>query len=404
MKVHYLQHVPYEGIGSIAEWARTRGHELSGSLLWTRPEEATGTDHSAPSFADFPSPDSLDLLVVMGGPMNVYEDAEYPWLPAEKELIRACIARGKAVLGICLGAQLIAAAMGGEVTRAPYEEIGWYPVDLTEEGRRLAVFAHLPARFTTLQWHGDTFTIPDGAVHAASSEAVPNQVFTLDDGRVVGLQFHLEETRQSLSELVGAAGDYLPAGRPWVAPPESLLAPRCPVRSLPGATLRTAGQDGHAASQGGAHTVIKRIDTENHFASEAWVDALRKNSGYPRLVAESSGQSTLHPAPGTHLTYRVLDRLLDLDEGRIALLDEAGLDIAVLSLAAPGTEPFEPIAGDQDRPGDQRRFGDRHRPAPGPLSGLCDSRPQRRRRRGGGAREVRQGARLSRLEHALELR
>ena len=91
--------------------------------------------------------------------------------------------------------------------------------------------------------------------------------------------------------------------------------------------------------------MIKRIDTENHFASQAWVDALRKNAGYPRLTDDPEGGYVMHPAPGSNLRYRVLDKLLDLDEGRIALLDEAEIDVAVLSLAAPGTEPFEPSLG-----------------------------------------------------------
>ena len=92
--------------------------------------------------------------------------------------------------------------------------------------------------------------------------------------------------------------------------------------------------------------MVKRIDTENHFASEAWVDALRKNSsGYPRLTDDPATKYRLHPAPGSHLGYGLLDKLLDLDEGRIALLDEAGIDVTVLSLAAPGTEPFEPSLG-----------------------------------------------------------
>ena len=137
------------------------------------------------------------------------------------------------VLGICLGAQLLADVLGGEVTRAPFEEIGWHPVELTEAGRQLKVFAHFPDRFTTLQWHGDTFSIPPGAVHAAFSEAVPNQAFALDDGRVVGLQFHLEETRETLGELVAVAGGGLPDGPdpargPWVSPAADLLAPNAP--------------------------------------------------------------------------------------------------------------------------------------------------------------------------------
>jgi GMP synthase-like glutamine amidotransferase len=223
MKVHYLQHVPYERVGWVQDWAESRGHEIAGTLIYAEPSGAGA----------LPQPGELDLLVVMGGPMNAYEDDEYPWLPDEKDFIRECVSQGKMVLGICLGAQLLADVLGGEVTRAPFEEIGWHPVELTEAGRKLGVFSHFPDRFTTLQWHGDTFSIPPGAVHAASSEAVPNQAFTFADERVVGLQFHLEETRETLGELVEVAGGGLPvrggpAHGPWVSPREDLLAPDVP--------------------------------------------------------------------------------------------------------------------------------------------------------------------------------
>ncbi len=182
-----------------------------------------------------PAPEGLDLLVVMGGPMNIYEHEAYPWLAAEKRFIRACIDAGKMVLGICLGGQLIADVLGGTVTRAPFEEIGWLPVELTEAGRRLDVFADFPERFTTLQWHGDMFSIPPGAVRAAFSEATPNQAFCYDGGRVIGLQFHLEETRETLGELVEVArarGEVCAApGKPlgpYVSPLDDLLAPGVP--------------------------------------------------------------------------------------------------------------------------------------------------------------------------------
>ncbi len=133
--------------------------------------------------------------------MNVYEEAEYPWLAAEKAFIAAAIGAGKPVLGICLGAQLIAAVLGGTVSKGPQPEIGWYPVELTPAGRELPLFAGFPDRFTALHWHGDTFSIPPGATHVASSAACANQAFAYDGGRVVGLQFHLEETRESLAQL-----------------------------------------------------------------------------------------------------------------------------------------------------------------------------------------------------------
>jgi GMP synthase-like glutamine amidotransferase len=225
MRIHYLQHVPYERVGWIEDWAKSRGHEITGTLTYDEPSGAGA----------LPAPEGLDFLVVMGGPMNIYQHDAHPWLVAEKRFIRECIDAGKLVLGICLGGQLLADSLGGVVTRAPFEEIGWLDVELTEAGRQLDVFAGFPARFTTLQWHGDTFSIPPGAVHAAFSEATPNQAFSYDGGRVMGLQFHLEETRETLGELVEVArarGDVCatpekPLG-PYVTPLDDLLAPDVP--------------------------------------------------------------------------------------------------------------------------------------------------------------------------------
>jgi GMP synthase-like glutamine amidotransferase len=226
MRVHYLQHVSFEGIGSIGEWAVLRGHVLTGAEMFraARSEPPGMAGPAMPRQADL---DNLDLLVVMGGPMNVYQEAEYPWLVAEKVFIAAAIGAGKPVLGICLGAQLIAAALGGTVSKGAQPEIGWYPVELTSEGRGLPLFAGFPIRFTALHWHGDTFSIPPGATHVASSAACANQAFAYDGGRVVGLQFHLEETRETLSQLIDNAGGELVQGG-WIATSEELLAPEAP--------------------------------------------------------------------------------------------------------------------------------------------------------------------------------
>jgi GMP synthase (glutamine-hydrolysing) len=134
---------------------------------------------------------------------------------------------------VCLGAQLLADALGATVTRAEHLEIGWYPVDLTEAGRALPVFADFPLRFSALHWHGDTFSIPAGTLWSASSEACPNQAFVHDNGRVVGLQFHLEETRESLELLVENAREELsPPGdsstAKWVSTEAELLSPEAP--------------------------------------------------------------------------------------------------------------------------------------------------------------------------------
>ncbi|MBN1235622.1 MAG: type 1 glutamine amidotransferase [Methanotrichaceae archaeon] len=207
MKIHYLQHVPFEGPANIEAWAKSRGHDLSGTRLFS--------DEKLPELANF------DWLIVMGGPMNIYEHDKYPWLVREKEFIGQAIARSKIVLGICLGAQLMADVLSGIVQRNEYREIGWFPVELTEEAKASPLFAALPERFTALHWHGDTFEIPAGAMRAAESQACPNQAFVL--GKAVGLQFHLESSQSSIASLLQNCADELTEG-PYVQKPDELLA------------------------------------------------------------------------------------------------------------------------------------------------------------------------------------
>ncbi len=152
-----LQHAPFEDLGTIEPWAEHRGHAVQRTLLYE--------GQTPPRLSEF------DLLVVLGGPMNVYEDDRYPWLVTEKEFIGQAVWGGKLVLGICLGAQLIADVLGGKVTRNPQREIGWFPVQLTAEGRRAALLAGIPEQFVPMHWHGDTFAIPPGARNLATSEA-----------------------------------------------------------------------------------------------------------------------------------------------------------------------------------------------------------------------------------------
>jgi GMP synthase-like glutamine amidotransferase len=207
MRLHYLQHVPFETPGVIAQWAAERGFTVAG----THPYAGDA----------MPDPEDFDWLVVMGGPMNIYEDAAYPWLPAEKALIDAAVTGGKVVLGVCLGAQFVADVLGGRVTRNDVPEIGWYPVTLTAPGWESPVFGRLPEEFNALHWHGDTFALPPGAVHAAESAACSNQAFQWGD-RVFGLQFHLECTAEELGDLTCACGDELTDGA-WIQTAEEIL-------------------------------------------------------------------------------------------------------------------------------------------------------------------------------------
>lgn len=216
MKLHYLQHVPFEDLASIAVWAENKGYEISRTSFFN--------NDKLPRVSEF------DWLVVMGGPMNIYEEEQYPWLAAEKSFIADAIAHRKIVLGVCLGAQLIADVLGGPVSKNNYKEIGWFPVSLTPEAKNSALFNILPHNFTAFHWHGDTFQIPPGAVRTAGSEGCPNQAFVYAE-RVVGLQFHLESSPKSIRLLIEHCGDEIVSGK-YIQPPEQMLAQMDNIRGI----------------------------------------------------------------------------------------------------------------------------------------------------------------------------
>jgi GMP synthase-like glutamine amidotransferase len=147
----------------------------------------------------FPKVDDLSHLVILGGPMNVYEEDRYPFLKNEDLFIKEAIQRGKRILGICLGAQLIAKALGAKVSKAPIKEIGWYDVSLTKVGSHDPLFSKFPKRFSIFQWHEDTFEIPNAGKLIATSTSVPHQAFRYGDN-AYGLQFHLEVTEEMIHE------------------------------------------------------------------------------------------------------------------------------------------------------------------------------------------------------------
>lgn len=194
MRIHYLQHVPFEDAANIVPWAASRGHTVSATHLYND--------------EPLPSPDGFDWLVIMGGPMNVYEHDRYPWLVPEKKFIVSAIERRKTVLGICLGGQLVADVLGGRVTPNGEKEIGWFPVSLTDAANRPPVFQSLPKEFLPFHWHGDTFSIPPGAMHTARSEACANQAFQYGD-HVIGLQFHLDYSAASIRRMIEHCGSEL---------------------------------------------------------------------------------------------------------------------------------------------------------------------------------------------------
>jgi GMP synthase-like glutamine amidotransferase len=196
MRIHYLQHVPFEDLANIRRWAEERGHDVSRTLLFS--------NDRIPGLMEF------DWLIIMGGPMNIYEHDTYPWLIREKMFIREAIANDKIVLGICLGAHLMADVLGGNVRRSAYREIGWHKVRLTPEAKASRLFHVLPGEFIAFHWHGDTFAVPPGALRTAESDACRNQAFEM--GRAVGLQFHLESSMDSIDHLISNCSDELDEG------------------------------------------------------------------------------------------------------------------------------------------------------------------------------------------------
>lgn len=196
MRVHYVQHVPFEGLGSIGPWLAAHGHGVTG----TRLSEAE----------TFPEQSQFDCLIVMGGPMGVNDDRTHRWLRAEKQFIRTAVDGGKRVLGICLGAQLIASAMGAAVSRNEVAEIGWFPIT-TVPNPADSVF-QFPSSLEVFHWHGDTFEIPNGAKRLAESAGCLNQAFQIEN-RVIGLQFHLETTPASAAEIISHCRDEIQPAR-----------------------------------------------------------------------------------------------------------------------------------------------------------------------------------------------
>jgi GMP synthase-like glutamine amidotransferase len=150
-----------------------------------------------------PKLDDFSTIIILGGPMNVYEEDRYPFLREEDLFIKEAIQRGKAVLGICLGAQLLAKALGAKVTKAPVKEIGWYDVTLTKAGSDDPLFSRFPKTFPVFQWHEDTFDIPAAGKLIASSNPIPHQAFRYGEN-AYGLQFHLEVTEQMIRDWMKA--------------------------------------------------------------------------------------------------------------------------------------------------------------------------------------------------------
>jgi GMP synthase-like glutamine amidotransferase len=185
LRIHYLQHVDFEGPGCISKWATEKRHVLTSTKLYLA--------------ETFPNPDDIDWLIIMGGPMSANDSNTISWIDPEKKFITDVIKAGKTVIGICLGSQLIASVLGAKVYANTYKEIGWFPIhNLTDTSNLLFKDNN---KFAVFHWHGETFDIPKGATLLASSEGCKNQAF-LYNQKVLGLQFHFEVTEDSLPQML----------------------------------------------------------------------------------------------------------------------------------------------------------------------------------------------------------
>jgi len=201
MKIHIVQHVSFETPGFLLDWAKEHHHQVT----IIRPDQGDL----------LPSSEQTDFMVVLGGPMSVHDEKQYPWLVQEKKTLKKFIdEQKKPLLGICLGAQLIADALGGKVSNNSQREIGWLDVNLTSQGKS-GVFSSWPkSHLMTFHWHSEIFNLPPHATLLAHSEATPVQAFQYGS-RVLALQFHPEMNASALEGLMKECSRYIDPSKPF---------------------------------------------------------------------------------------------------------------------------------------------------------------------------------------------
>ena len=193
-----ISHVCFEDAGTLEDALAARDIELA--------YLQAGVDDLSPAGA-------ADLLIVLGGPIGVYEVDRYPFLKDEFAVVEKAIARGRPIVGICLGAQVLAAVLGARVYPGREKEMGWGLLGLTPQGRKSPLVALEENKFWVLHWHGDTFDLPRGATWLAETAIAPNQAFSYDGGKVLALQFHVEQHARGLERwLIGHAAELAAAG------------------------------------------------------------------------------------------------------------------------------------------------------------------------------------------------
>lgn len=208
MRIHYLQHVPFENLGLIEQWVSHRGHSLSSTLLFH-------DDHTLPDLQN------IDMLIVLGGPMSVHDEAQHPWLKHEKAFIKAAIQANKRVLGVCLGAQLIAEVLDAQVTQGAEKEIGWFPIAFSDDIVGHPLLSGFNLSMVVFHWHGEQFSLPKGAMSLGRSAVCPHQGFLFQD-KVLALQFHMEMDEACIEKITEACSDELVEG-PFIQSKEAML-------------------------------------------------------------------------------------------------------------------------------------------------------------------------------------
>lgn len=187
LHIHYFQHVIFEGLGCIEEWALLNGHSLSATKFYES--------------ALLPDLQNIDWLIIMGGSMSVNDEVKYPWLKLEKDFIKKAIDEDKSVIGICLGSQLIAEVLGEKIYPNKQKEIGWFPVQLSEQAKQSYIFSDFAETSNVFCWHGDTFNLPQDSKLLFYNQCCKNQAFLIGK-KILALQFHLEVTKLSVEELI----------------------------------------------------------------------------------------------------------------------------------------------------------------------------------------------------------
>ncbi len=208
LKVHYIQHVAFEPPAGILTFLKEKRIPVSKTLLYKNDK--------------FPDLKKFDILFIMGGPMGVHDENRFSWLKEEKKFIEKAIKMNKTVIGICLGAQLIADVLGARVYRNRYKEIGWFEVEMEKEILKTKIFKGFPEKIVPFHWHGDTFDIPENSIKLGKSEATENQGFIFKN-KIIGLQFHLEVTEDSVRKMIENGGNELKKNR-YIQTPEQIFS------------------------------------------------------------------------------------------------------------------------------------------------------------------------------------